>query len=214
MGQMPQSHSETGRVILAMVLLLAGCRGGDDAVPTAAAPTSQPGSVTTAEPTTIQSTTTTTTAPTTRPGSVTWSQDPLGVFMGGSHLFITPREMAKFGLLYLHQGQWQGEQVVPRDWVEESLTRHVGAYSSDDYDYGYGYWWLLPTLITDDSELHPYTVIAAVGYGTQRIYLIPELDIVVVFTADGSHVDSNPDEYLDTDDFIWESIIPAIIPEE
>jgi CubicO group peptidase (beta-lactamase class C family) len=143
-----------------------------------------------------------------------WSQDPLGVFMGGSHLFITPREMAKFGLLYLHQGQWQGEQIVPRDWVEESLTRQVGAYASDHYDYGYGYWWQLPTLITYDTGLHPYTVIAAVGYGTQRIYLIPELDIVVVLTADGSHIGSNPEEYLDTDDFIWQSIIPAIIPDE
>jgi CubicO group peptidase (beta-lactamase class C family) len=143
-----------------------------------------------------------------------WSQDPLGVFMGGSHLFITPREMAKFGLLYLHQGQWQGEQIVPRDWVEESLTRKVGAYATDNYDYGYGYWWLLPTLITDDPEHHPYTVMAAVGYGTQRIYLIPELDIVVVFTADGSYIDSNPEEYLDTDDFIWQYIIPAIITEE
>jgi len=142
-----------------------------------------------------------------------WSQDPLGVFMGGSHLFITSREMAKFGLLYLHQGQWQGEQIVPRNWVEESLTRQVRAYASDNYDYGYGYWWQLPTLITDDPEHDPYTVMAAVGYGTQRIYLIPELDIVVVFTADGSHIQSSPEEYLDTDDFIWQSIIPAIIPD-
>lgn len=143
-----------------------------------------------------------------------WSQDPLGVFMGGSHLFITAREMAKFGLLYLHQGRWQGEQVVPRDWVEESLTRQVGAYASGDYDYGYGYWWLLPTLITDDPGHRPYTVTAAVGYGTQRIYVIPELDIVVVFTADGSHIAGNPEQYLDTDDFIWQYVIPAIIAEE
>jgi CubicO group peptidase (beta-lactamase class C family) len=141
-----------------------------------------------------------------------WSQDPAGLFMGGSHLFITPREMAKFGLLYLHQGQWQGEQIVPRNWVEESLTRQVGAYASDNYDYGYGYWWQLPTLITDDAEHDPYTVMDAVGYGTQRIYLIPELDIVVVFTADGSHIQTSPEEYLDTDEFIWQSIIRAIIP--
>ncbi len=143
-----------------------------------------------------------------------WSQDPVGFFMGGSHLFITPREMAKFGLLYLHQGQWEGDQIVPRDWVEESLTRQVGAYVSDDYDYGYGYWWQLPTLIADDPEDHPYAVMAAVGYGTQRIYLIPELDTVVVFTTDGSYLESNPEEYLDTDDFIWRYVIPAIIPEE
>jgi CubicO group peptidase (beta-lactamase class C family) len=142
-----------------------------------------------------------------------WSREPLGVFLGGSHLFITPREMAKFGLLYMHLGQWQGEQIVPRDWVEESLTRQVGAYVSGDYDYGYGYWWQLPTRITADPA-HSYAVMAAVGYGTQRIYLIPELDIVVVFTADGSHIGSNPDEYLDTDAFIWQYIIPALIPDQ
>jgi len=142
-----------------------------------------------------------------------WSRDPLGVFMGGSHLFITPREMAKFGLLYLHQGKWQGEQIVPQNWVEESLTRQLEAYASGDYEYGYGYWWLLPTLATDDPGQDPYTIKAAVGFGTQRIYLIPELDIVIVLTADGSRIDSHPDEYLDTDDFIRQYIVPAIIPE-
>jgi CubicO group peptidase (beta-lactamase class C family) len=122
--------------------------------------------------------------------------------------------MARFGLLYLHEGQWQGEQIVPRGWIEESLTRHVEAHESGNYDYGYGFWWLLPTLITDDPEHHPYTVIAAVGYGTKRIYLIPELDIVILFTADGSHIESNPEEYLDRDDFFWQYVIPAIISEQ
>jgi CubicO group peptidase (beta-lactamase class C family) len=103
-----------------------------------------------------------------------WGQDPQGIFIGGWNLFLTPRELAKFGLLYLHGGEWQGSQVIPAEWVEESLSRQVEFYGTP-YDYGY-LWWL--------TTLDDHPVYAAVGHGGQMIAIIPDLDVIVVTTGD------------------------------
>lgn len=79
--------------------------------------------------------------------------------------------MAKFGYLYLKGGKWQSNQVIPQTWVEESSQPYIARRYITDYYYGY-HWWV--------SENHYYT---AVGYGGQWIYVIPEHDMVVVFTG-------------------------------
>jgi CubicO group peptidase (beta-lactamase class C family) len=84
-------------------------------------------------------------------------------------LDTTSRGFARFGLLYEREGSWGGEQVVPREWVEESL---VPAPPSDG---AYGYqWWL------DQPPGLPEDVFAALGHDGQFIYVIPSLDLVVV----------------------------------
>ncbi|HKE18346.1 MAG TPA: serine hydrolase, partial [Kofleriaceae bacterium] len=70
-----------------------------------------------------------------------WGRDPSGVFSGGYNLYMTPRELARFGLLFLHGGEWEGVQLVPRSWVQEAIQPQLPA--EDGYDYGY-FWWLLP----------------------------------------------------------------------
>lgn len=91
-------------------------------------------------------------------------------------LDTTTRDFARFGLLYLRGGQWGDQQVVPSAWVDESLT---GSPASDG---GYGYqWWL--------SEIEGSgPLFAARGHDGQYIYVIPELDLVVV--RNGSYVKS------------------------
>lgn len=85
-------------------------------------------------------------------------------------LDMTSRDYAKFGLLYLHHGMWEGKQVVPGAWIDASLT------ASPRYK-GYGYqWWLVGN---SDSRLPPDLFIAD-GHDGQFIYVVPSLDLVVV----------------------------------
>jgi CubicO group peptidase (beta-lactamase class C family) len=101
-----------------------------------------------------------------------WGRDPQGYFSGGYNLYMTPRELAKFGLLYLHDGRWNGTQLVPSDWVEESMTNQVDADAP--YSYGYDFW------LRDIAGHH---VAMAWGSGGQMIYIIKDLDLVVVMTT-------------------------------
>src|SRR5690606_17083699 len=57
-----------------------------------------------------------------------------GITNGGTNAHMVPRDMARFGYLYLHNGKWDGEQIIPEEWVKTSTTRHTGEDSQ-----GYGY---------------------------------------------------------------------------
>ncbi len=103
-----------------------------------------------------------------------WEEGPNGITNTGWGLHLTPRDMARFGLLYLDGGVWGNEQLVPKAWVDS-----ISVPSSTLSD-GRGYrnqWWLTPN--PDDSALIPY----AAGYGGQSIFIIPKQDMVVVTTA-------------------------------
>lgn len=101
-----------------------------------------------------------------------WVQDPNGIYFGGAELELTPRDMAKFGYLYLRNGVWNGQQLVPREWVESSVKNRVKATRFGDNVNEYGYWWWLGK----DYYL-------AQGWGGQNIIVNPNLDMVVVFTS-------------------------------
>ncbi|HYQ67634.1 serine hydrolase [Actinophytocola sp.] len=101
-----------------------------------------------------------------------WGRDPQGYFSGGYNFYVTPRELAKFGLLYLHGGRWHGKQLVPADWVETSMTEQVDAGAP--YGYGYDFWL---------RDLAGHQVAMAWGYGGQMVYIVRDLDLVVVMTT-------------------------------
>ncbi|MGZ3731595.1 MAG: serine hydrolase domain-containing protein [Bdellovibrionota bacterium] len=101
-----------------------------------------------------------------------WGADPQGVSSGGFNVYLTARELAKFGRLYLREGKWNGKQLVPRAWVRASLRKHTHAH--DGYDYGYG-WWL--------RKIRGVPVKMAWGYGGQMLFLVPSLDMAVVMTT-------------------------------
>jgi CubicO group peptidase (beta-lactamase class C family) len=101
-----------------------------------------------------------------------WTVDPQGINFGGAWLWLTPPDMAKFGYLYLNGGQWDGQQVVPADWVATSTREHIRAGDQWLSD-GYGYqWWI------DKAGYY-----MALGYGGQYIIVVPDQDLVVVFTS-------------------------------
>jgi CubicO group peptidase (beta-lactamase class C family) len=102
-----------------------------------------------------------------------WPRDPQGVYFGGNDMLLTPRQMLKFGELYLHRGRNGDRQIVPSRWVEASWTPRTRSLRSG-HEYGYG-WWI--------TELAARPVDFAWGFGGQYIFVVPSLDLVVVTTS-------------------------------
>jgi len=109
-----------------------------------------------------------------------WGSDPQGYFSGGYNFYVTPRELAKFGLLYLHEGRWNGRQLVPSAWVRASMTNQVAAGAP--YSYGYDFW------LRDIAGHH---AAMAWGSGGQMIYIVKDLDLVVVMTTNTRDFDQD-----------------------
>jgi CubicO group peptidase (beta-lactamase class C family) len=124
-----------------------------------------------------------------------WGRDPDGVFSGGYNLYMTPRELARFGLLSLRGGDWEGTQLVPTAWVQQSIQPQLAA--DDGYGYGY-YWWLLSG---GDQD-----IAIAWGHGGQFVYLVPALDLMVVMTADTASDHAE----LDGETFLFDHLLPAV----
>ena len=103
-----------------------------------------------------------------------WDRAPEGVRFGGNNLSMSPEDLARLGQLYLQGGRWGERQLVPASWVERSTRPHAEGWPDRYGAYGY-LWWLPP----DD----PWDSFAAIGYGGQFLYVVPELDMLVVTTA-------------------------------
>ena len=98
-----------------------------------------------------------------------WATVPSGRVLGYAGLRINPRDMARLGYLYLHDGVWNGEQIVPADFIAAARTPHIEANTLAS-DYGYQWW------IEDNTYM-------ALGYGGQYILVSPEHDLIAVFTS-------------------------------
>lgn len=120
---------------------------------------------------------------------------PMGVI---GDIGLRPRDMMKFGLLYLNNGQWNGQQLIPAHWVKESTTPHI--YPTATLGYGY-FWW------TRNFRWKQQTVSSffAWGYGGQYIIVIPELQLSIVMS--GSHWGTAPEKQMVN---IVEEILAAV----
>ena len=124
-----------------------------------------------------------------------WEVDIQGHNWGGSTLGLTTRDMAKIGLLMLNQGQWGQRQLVSPAWVAEATQKHSDG--GPPLGVSYGYFWWLPTVAD-------YATYTAFGSGGQFIQVIPQLNAVVVITAEPNN--TNP-YFLP---LIEQYIIPAL----
>ena len=112
-----------------------------------------------------------------------WTRDVDGYNWGWGEIYVTARDMARFGLLYLNDGEYEGNQVISADWVHDSLQ----SYSEDAWitnklgshigDIGYGYQWLSAT-----AGDHRFNF--AWGHGGQLIVLLDQFDMILVTTPD------------------------------
>jgi len=122
---------------------------------------------------------------------VDWPANPQGINIGWGELRMKPHDMARFGYLYLRNGRWQGQQIVPAGWTAASTRSYIDATLQD----GYGYqWWV------DGTGYY-----MALGYAGQFIFVIPDLDLVVVFVSDLEDADFYIPQIL-----LSEYIVPAI----
>jgi len=132
---------------------------------------------------------------------VVWMSDTQGSAYGGIGLFLTPRNLAKFGQLFLNEGIWNGEQVISKSWINEStsdqtegIPRYVGAFPWTHPLDGYGYqWWTTSSL----------NAFAAQGHMGKIIIVFPEEELVVVFTSNVS-----PSTILNIAENILNSVLP------
>jgi CubicO group peptidase (beta-lactamase class C family) len=101
----------------------------------------------------------------------------IGFVWASGDLRLRPRDMARFGQLYLQGGEWHGQQIVPQQWVEASVVARFTFPETPYGDVGYGYAWWVP------NQAHGPGAFAARGWGNQEIIVIPEHEMVVAVTG-------------------------------
>lgn len=131
----------------------------------------------------------------------TWPVDPKGNNLGWTLLKLRPSDLVKIGRLYLDQGRWEGRQVLPATWVQQSTATQVAAHGFGE-GYGYGWW----TTTADGKPAY-----AAAGYGGQLIEVVPALRMVVVIAsaADGHDPTSHGIDPTNLEYLVSATIAPA-----
>jgi CubicO group peptidase (beta-lactamase class C family) len=117
-------------------------------------------------------------------GMMDWPNPDLDPPLGFS-LWLSARDMLRFGELYLNGGVHQGRRILDRSWVEASWTKHSHAGNSDYFStpgWGYGYQWWVATV--SDQSGRDFHMFFASGWGSQVIFILPELGLVMATTAD------------------------------
>lgn len=120
-----------------------------------------------------------------------WIVDGTGMEMALGGLNVTLRDYAKMGLLYLHEGNWSGKQIVPKEWVRQSVTPDAphlmpGEHELSATPFGYGYQWWIPE--QPDGDFF------AAGIYNQYIYVNPKKDLVIVKTSANHHFKEKDDQ--------------------
>ncbi|MDR2911790.1 MAG: beta-lactamase family protein [Alistipes sp.] len=131
-----------------------------------------------------------------------WEESPDGINVGGWGLYIKTEDMAKFGQLFLQNGVWNGEQLLPAGWVEEASTAKIASGPAgnetlvnpdSDWTQGYGY----------QMWRSRHGAYRADGANGQYIIVIPDSDAVVAITANVRNMQSEID-------LVWDHLLPAL----
>jgi CubicO group peptidase (beta-lactamase class C family) len=128
-----------------------------------------------------------------------WEKHADGTVQAAGGLYLRPRDMAKFGQLYLNGGTWEGIRVISSEWVVESTKKRIWA---GDRTRHYGFQWWVEEHLWQGGVV---TSFAARGWGGQRIYVFPALELVVVFTGGNHYTLANPEHAM-----LAQYILPAV----
>ena len=147
-----------------------------------------------------------------------WPRDPQGIYFGGNDMLMTPRQMLAFGELYLNEGRADERQVVSEAWVHRSCEGQVrdrrpgnpglnpNGYVDPlrDRRYGYG-WWV--------HQIGDYDTCFAWGYGGQYIFVLPELELVLVATSVSDVSDERRDHRRRLFDILERLVVAPMVSE-
>jgi CubicO group peptidase (beta-lactamase class C family) len=117
-----------------------------------------------------------------------WPTDPQGIFFGGNEMLMTPRQMIRFGELYLNGGKISDQQILPKSWIDRTRVPRGRSRWGSDREYGYGFW---------IREFAGHDSYYAWGYGGQFIFIVPDKDLVIVTTS-RSDVSRERRDHLDS----------------
>lgn len=134
-----------------------------------------------------------------------WQHTPQGVANTAGGIQLTPRGFAAFGQLYKNGGVYDGERILPEQWVRDSLTPRVDVGNGDGDRYGY-LWW------HKDYELggERYAVAYATGNGGNKIFVFDDIPFVVVITASAY---GQRYMHLQVDEIMTDYVLPAVLAE-
>lgn len=138
--------------------------------------------------------------------SVTWERDGAGTYVGSSYLYASPRDMGRFGLLWLQDGCWEGQRILPEGWVAASTTISPGMrarpldWTAPELVQGRQVW-LNQALPEQGMAGRPWPRVpadayTALGHWKQLITVVPSWDLVVVRTGDDRDGSFSADEML------------------
>ncbi|WP_340694128.1 serine hydrolase [Hyphomonas sp.] len=117
--------------------------------------------------------------------------DAAGTYLGGSLVWASPRDFAKFGYLYLRDGVWDGERLLPEGWVDFARTK-TPADNSNVYGAG---WWITaygaPLTHAQNATTPPWDAFHAGGHEGQTIWVVPSRDLVIVHLGLMENTDEN-----------------------
>ena len=123
-----------------------------------------------------------------------WDNSPEGISLGGYGLFLCTEDIAKFGQLYLQNGNWLGKQLVPAQWITQATSKQVsnGSDPSRDWDQGYGFqfWRCRHDAYRGD------------GKDGQFCILLPKMDAVIAITANTGDMQAELN-------VVWDKLLPA-----
>ena len=129
-----------------------------------------------------------------------WVSDQVGEPSAAAGLRLRPRDLAKIGQLVLNRGRWGEHEVVPDTWLRESVEPRANVDAVVRYGY---FWWLASSGVGDTST--PW--IGAFGNGGQRLFVLPELELIVVVTA-GNY--NQPENWRTPTAVLTQFVLPAL----
>ena len=112
--------------------------------------------------------------------SAVMEPDASGTFVGSSYMYATARDWARFGLLYLQDGVYAGQRLLPEGWVKSSVTPSNAAFRGQ---YGFQFWLNAGAKGNPGDRLYPHAPVdlfCADGYEGQNVFIIPSRQLVVV----------------------------------
>jgi CubicO group peptidase (beta-lactamase class C family) len=138
-------------------------------------------------------------------GPADWMKGNDGEPHTASGLRLLPRDMLKVGQLALAGGAWNGRQIVPADWVRRVTTPMVLI----DRGFSYGYQWYMSDIVVGTPP-QPRHWVGGIGWGGQRLYVLPALDLVVAINC-GNYNQSGMEQSRITSTVLTQVVLPSFI---